>query len=119
MDLNPNSTAEEASAVAIHKAQSAQQAIEMARELQMQRAVEETARKTKEALLEGLQEVFGASDSENPQQMRILVRRIPIICTSIDQMHSDITDIKDNLKWGVRLVLGAVILAIVALVIKR
>src|SRR3954452_12729229 len=118
MNLPEDPTAEEAAAVAVHKARSLQQAVEVARELQMQRAVEETAHKTKEALLEGLKEVFGGSDSEDPQQMRILVRRIPIICTSIEQMHSDISDIKDNLKWGVRLVLGAVVVAIITLVIK-
>src|SRR3954451_24947996 len=118
MDLSEDPTAEEASAVAVHKARSAQQAIEIARELQMQRAVEETAQKTKEALLEGLKEVFGGSDSEDPQQMRILVRRIPIICTSIEQMHDDISDIKDNLKWAIKIILGAVVAGLIAVLFK-
>lgn len=48
----------------------------------------------KKQVIEGLKEVFGESD--NPQQMKVLVRRIPIICTNIETMHDNIKEIKDN-----------------------
>lgn len=83
-------TSEEASADAVHKAKSAAQAVEMAREAQLSELVEQTAQKTKQALLEGLKEVFGDGDEKNPAQMKILIRRIPIICTQIDKIHTDI-----------------------------
>lgn len=109
-------TSEEASAEAVHTAKNAQQAIEFAREAQLRQAVEETARRTKESLLEGLKEVFGEGDNKDPEQMKILVRRIPVLCTNVNQMHDDISDIKDNIKWAVRIVLGAVILAVLKVI---
>lgn len=114
-DLSPEA------AQAIHKTKSAQQAIELARAIEIERAVEQTALKTKEALLEGLKEVFGESDSENPQQMKVLVRRIPILCTNVAEMHSDLGEIKtsisglpyiqSDLKW-LKIILGAIGVAI-------
>ena len=123
-------SAEEASAVAVHKARSAAQAVEVSREVALQKVVEETAIRTRESVLSALQEVFGESDSENPQQMKVLVRRIPILCTNVEKMHADIGDLKniaatnreniaginDNLKWVVRLALGAMITGIIAFV---
>lgn len=105
-------------AEAIHKAKNAAQAVEFAREVQLQKAVEETAQKTKEALLEGLREVFGESDSENPQQMKVLVRRIPILCTNVEQMHEDLKEMKDNQKWATRIVIGGVIAGVLAMLFK-
>lgn len=106
----------EASAEAVHKAKSAQQAVEVARELQLAKAVEETAERTKKALLEGLKEVFGDSDSSNPEHMKILVRRIPILCTNVLQMHDDIKAMKDNQTWAVRIIIGLFIAAVAKLV---
>lgn len=68
-------TSEEASADAVHKAKSAAQAVEMAREAQLSELVEQTAQKTKQALLEGLKEVFGDGDEKNPAQMKIQIGR--------------------------------------------
>ncbi len=108
---------ESTSKEAIHAAKNAAQAIEVAREAQLAKTVSETVQRTKDALLEGLKEVFGDSDSSSPGQMKILVRRIPIICSEINQIHTDIADIKDNTKWIVRIVVGAVVLAMLKLVI--
>jgi hypothetical protein len=121
MENEPNTDlqaqADDATAEAVHKAKNAQAAIELARQAQLASAVEAAAQKTKDALLEGLKEVFGDSDSEDPTRMKVLVRRIPILCTNIDQMHADIADIKGNFKWGVRIVLGAVLLDIMKLIL--
>lgn len=84
--------------------------------------VENTARLTDErvegALTKALEKVFGNSDSKDPEQMRILVRRIPILCTQVENIHDSLAEIKDNLRWGTRIVVGAVILAIMGLVLK-
>lgn len=109
-------TAEQASANAVVKAQESREAVEQARLLQNRQIVEETAARTKDALLEGLKEVFG--DSDDPQQMKVLVRRIPIVCQDILKIHEDISSIKDNLTWGVRIVIGAVILGVIGLLLK-
>lgn len=115
MEPNPNATAHEASAYAAHKARSAQLAVELAREVQLEEAIKKTATETKAALLEGLKEVFDFSDANDSGEMKILVRRIPLICQDVKQIHTDIASINDNLKWGVRIILGAIILAMLKL----
>lgn len=82
---------------AIHTAKNLQQATEIAREAQLAKAVEETAARTKDALIEGLREVFG-DDSKDPAQMKVLVQRVPILCVNVEQTHKDIGDIKDSLQ---------------------
>ena len=47
-----------------------------------------------------------------------LVARIPAICTDIRNIMDDIKNIQDNITWGVRIIIGAIILALVAMVIK-
>lgn len=110
-------TAHEASEQAVHKAKSAAAAIELAREAQQQELIEKTASKTKEALLEGLREVFGDGDAADTQQMKVLVARVPILCTSIESMHKSIESIEANQTWAVRLIIGAVLLALLKLVL--
>ncbi len=100
--------AEEASAEAAHKAKGAQQAIEIAREAQLAQAVA----RTKDALLEGLKEVFGSGDSGNPREMRVLVHRIPILCTRIDAMDKNIQEMRDNQKWAVRIIVALFLAAV-------
>lgn len=114
--MEPEITALEASAEAVHKTKNAAQAIEIAREAQLAKAVEDTAQRTKEALLEGLKEVFGGGDSKNPQEMKVLVQRIPVLCTQIMQIHDDLSDMKDNQKWAVRIIVGLFIAALAKLV---
>lgn len=111
-DLSPESSD------AVHKAKNAQQAIEVAREIQNAKLVEDTAQETKKALIEGLKEVFGESDTANPQEMKVLVRRIPILCTNIANMHLAIEEMKDNQKWVTRAIIGGVIAAVFALIMN-
>lgn len=93
----PQRDAEAASVEAIHKQKNAAQAVEMARQAQMADTVERTAIRTKETLMEGLREVFG-DDSKDPQQMKVLVQRVPILCVNVQQTHDDIAEIKESLK---------------------
>lgn len=44
----------------------------------------------------------------------INLERVPLICQSIVRIDSQLQSIQDNLVWGVRIVLGAVILALIA-----
>lgn len=119
MEHSPDETASEyASKEAVHKTKNAQAAIELAREVQLAEAIAKTASETKAALLEGLREVFGEGDEKrDPEQMQILIRRIPLICQDVRQIHVDVADIKGNLKWGVRTVIGAVLLAVMKLIL--
>jgi hypothetical protein len=56
-----------------------------------------------QALTMAVKEVFGESDSNNPERMKILVRRIPILCTNIEAMHETLGKldnyIKDDANW--------------------
>ena len=125
----------EASADAVHKQKNAAQAVEIAREAQITKAIEDVAKRTKSDMIEGLRDVFGDSDTKDPEKMKVIVRRVPILCVNVEntqkdiaginkrienvpQMHTDILEIKDNLKWGVRIVLGAIILAVLAMLFK-
>lgn len=122
--MDSQTTAHEASENAAHKAKSAQFAVELAREAQQRELVEQTALKTKEALLDGLKEVFGEGDSKDPSQMTVLIRRVPILCTNIEAMHQalertdiNVAKITDNQTWVVRIIVGAVAVALLKLVL--
>jgi hypothetical protein len=106
------------SADAVHKAKNAAQAVEMARDAQVQEALAKFSEQNNKQLLSILKEVFGESDAENPTQMKILVRRIPILCTNIENMHRLIEEMRANQTWVVRLIIGGVIAAVMALVLK-
>jgi hypothetical protein len=118
MDLSPDATAEEAAAVAVHKAKSLQQAVETARELQTAEVIAETAKRVEASLLKGLREVFGDGDPKEPGQMKILVQRVPILCVAVKQTQDDIAEIKKNMDWAVKLIIGAVVVGLIALLFR-
>lgn len=97
-DAQPQIDAEAASAEAVHKARGAAQALEVARQAQLYDAVERTAVRTKESLLEALKEVFGDDEAKDPAQMKVLVQRVPLLCKNVEQTHEDISEIKESLK---------------------
>lgn len=67
-------------------------------------------------LADALREVFG----ELEESKRLVdVSRIPLICQSIVDMHKSIDDINKNLTWGVRTVIGGVILALLKVVFVK
>lgn len=94
----PQIDAEAASSEAVHKAKNAAQALEFARQAQLNDAVERTAVRTKEQLLEALGEVFGNDNARDPAQMKVLVQKIPLLCQNVQQTHLDISEIKESLK---------------------
>lgn len=118
--------AQDASKEAVHAVAGAAEAVEAARAAQLAEISEEnkrvakaaaleTAELTKTALVESLKEVFGEGD-RNDGQMVVLVRRIPILCTNVEQMHKAIESIQGNITWGVRIVIAAVFLALLKLI---
>ena len=62
------------------------------------------------------QAALGETDG---QTQPILIKRIPFICRDILDMKEDISNINGNIKWGVRLVVGAVILALIYVVLPK
>lgn len=104
---------------AAHAAKNAQQKIELAREAQLTEIATRTAELTEQALLKGLQKVFGMDGGDrSDQEMKILVQRVPILCTMLVAMDKRIEKIDANLTWGVRIIVGAVLAAVLALVLK-
>lgn len=48
----------------------------------------------------------------------INLERVPLICQSIVRIDKSLEDVQNNITWGVRIVIGAVLLALLAVVIK-
>lgn len=111
--MNDQPTIPEASKLAVDKATEAAQAVEISRAKQMSSFIEEADDRTVKNLSKALEDVFG----ENTNTGRFIdVKRIPLICAQITQIHTDISGIQDNLRWAVKIILGAVILALLKLV---
>lgn len=93
---------------------------DIARSVEHDQIAEKAAEKAKAAVMEAIQEVFGYSDkSADSPEMTVLIRRIPLICQDVKQIHADIADIKGNTKWVVRLIIGAVVIGVLGLVIPH
>lgn len=103
----------EASKEAIIKAKDAAEAIEISRTQQMQDMLDKSDARNVSTLSTVLKEVFG----EFTDTGRFIdVKRIPLICSQIAQIHTDIGGIQDNIKWAVRIVVGGVLLALLKLI---
>jgi hypothetical protein len=129
--------AEEASHLAIEKTKEAQEAVELSRLAQANLAhekaealinkAEEVAKtlvdvsrnadeRITKSLSDALRDVFG--EKENSGRF-IDTSRIPLICQDIKGIHGEVADIKDNLRWIVRLIIGAVVTALLGLVLIK
>lgn len=100
--------AHEASADAVHQAKNAQQAVEVAREAQMVSAV-----------AVAVKQAFNIDDEEGRQKRFVDVSRVPLICQAIVGIDQRLKAIEANLTWGIRLVVGAVILALIYVVLPK
>jgi len=98
--------AQSKSAEAVNAAANAAEAVERAREAQMA-----------SAFAKALQEVFSIEDGGGRKRF-IDVSRVPLICQSIVGIDKRMSAIEDSLKWVTRVVIGAVILALLALLFK-
>lgn len=59
-----------------------------------------------------------ASEDADGQNRFINISRVPLICQSIVGINTRLENIENNITWGVKLVIGAVILGILALIWK-
>lgn len=111
----PTVTVAEALLVAADKAKeiilvAAQTAQELAAKTQEQED------KVAKDLAVALRDVFG----ENEDAKRFIdVSRIPLLCKSVLDIHKNIDEIKDNIRWMTRLVVGTVVVALIGFVFKQ
>lgn len=121
-DLNLKQPAVNASIEAVSKAKDAAEAIEVSRAKQLEEMFDKMEDSNVKTLSDVLKNVFG--EFENSGRF-IDIKRIPLICAQITKIHddnerqkADISNINDNLKWAVRIVLGAVIMGLLTLLFK-
>lgn len=108
---------QEASQEAVKTATVHADAVETARQAQIDAAVSKTAQETKSAILESLKEIFTDADPENPEHMKIIYSKIPILCVRVDAIDRNIVTINENIKWAARAAIGAVITTGVGVII--
>lgn len=106
---NYKEIAEQAAQMAIEKATKAAQAIEDSRKAQL----DLSDKKLSDAIAVALKDVFG--EKENSGRF-IDTSRIPLICQDIKGIHTELSGIQDNMKWIIRLIIGAVIMALLGLI---
>lgn len=80
--------------------------------------MEITSEQLEETMHAVLSKMFAAEDAEGNNRF-INVGRVPLICQSILGINKRLESIESNMTWGVRIVIGAVILALLTLVLKQ
>ena len=70
----------------------------------------------KKEIREAVEDAFSAQVLD---KRYIDVSRIPLICQSIVGIDNRLTNIEGNITWGVRIVVGAVLAALLALIIRQ
>lgn len=106
--------AEQASVDAIIQTKLSQEAIENARLAQ----VELSEERHFEMMVRALKTVFPDNDNQSDKEMQIYLPRIPLLCQQVLSMKTSIEKIDDNIAWVVRIIIGAVILALLTLIFK-
>lgn len=125
-----------ASEEAIQAAAAHAEAVEVARKAQLESAAAFNIEATKDVFVAAMREVLSTGHEGTKT---LLLQKIPLLCTDMLTMKNDlsamkqtqaaalinqttaredIATIKDNLSWGVRLVLGGMFTAVIGLLIK-
>ena len=73
-------------------------------------------KKQRDEMLDILDEYFNRGVDK---KKFIDVNRIPLICQDISNIHIALKKIEDNVTWIVRLIIGAVVTALIGLVIMN
>jgi ribosomal protein L9 len=135
---------EDAATLAVEKTTEAQEAIEASRMAQLILASEtaEKANSKAEELIKKAEDVArklldlnAHSDDKIAKYLAVALKdvfgehehsgrfidtnRIPLICQDIKGIHTEVSGIKDDLKWIVRLIIGTVVTALLALVLIK
>ncbi len=86
----------------------AKEADSIAREAQMEAVLERVIKKQ-----------FEVEDSQNEGNKRFInLGRVPLICQSIIGIDARLSAIEGNIVWGVRIVIGAIILGLISILWK-
>ncbi len=123
---DPPDILDSSSKEAIHAAKNAAQAVELARQEQLDRASEKAATLAADRLFENgrLSEVvhkavmkgFSFEDTDGRRRF-IDVTKEKLICQSIVNIADRLNTIESNLSWGVRLIVGGVLAALLGTVL--
>lgn len=116
--MSDHTHADVKSSEAVDKAAEAAAAVEVSRAEQIYAANLESEKRIEEAFIKALKAAFKADDTDSGQKKFIDITRIPLICKDISQMQKDIEAMRNNTTWAVRIVIGAVILALIGLLLK-
>lgn len=109
------STAAEAALAIEEAAKIAAEAVETARKVAKE-ILERTNEERKIEMLTTLDEYFNRGIDK---KKFIDVNRIPLICQDISNIHADIKEIKGTMNWITRLIIGAVVLALLGMVLVK
>lgn len=104
---------ESTSADAVQKVKESAEALQKAQADQIERSNRASEDRMVEVLTKTLKHALYATDNDSNGQKRFIdVTRIPVIC-------ADIADIKDDIKWVTRLIIGAVIIGLVGILVPQ
>ena len=95
---NSTEIAEEATVAAIESKKQTAEVVEFARMKQSEAQVESIKNETLNAVSNVLKDIFGESDTKDPEKMKVIMKRVPILCTNVQLMHETLEKIQDMLE---------------------
>lgn len=108
-----------ASLDAIEKSRAAAEAIEISRSTQLKSMLDDVEKRNIATLSGVLTKVFGDFESSG---RFIDLKKIPLICAQISQIHTDIGNtnvnvekINESIKWVVRVIIGTLVTGLIGL----
>lgn len=113
---------DEKSREAVHAQRNAAQAVEVARKVQIQEVADKVTEfipdehQMARIMREQIENVLARGTE---QDKAMVLARVPFICQDIKNIDTRLTSIEGNLTWGIRIVLGAVIMAVLGVVLTR
>lgn len=107
------------SAEAVQKAKEAAAAAQKANQDQIEASNRDSEARITKAFTEALKQAFSTDLTVDGQKRFIDITRIPLICQSIIGIDSRLDSIEGNIKWGVRLVIGGVIVGVVTMLMPH
>lgn len=110
---------DEQSKEAIHAAKNAAQAVEIARKEQLESAIRYNDERTVKLFQEALREVFGPTSPHDTEEMHVLLPKIPLLCLTVEKQGDTMKEIKEDIKWATRIILGAVIMAAMSTILIK
>lgn len=111
-------TPEVSSAEAVQKTKEAAEAAARANKEQIEAANIESEKRMLSAFSGAIKDAFKDETNPNGEQRFIDTARIPLICKDIANIKEDVNDIRADIKKGVWIIIGAVLLGLLAQILK-